>query len=99
MRLLRLRFERSENQTFEEEANDEDFYKELFTDPFLNWSTLVLYLLGLVICGILGIVSKFERSGLAGPYRTVINRLISFIIDQVRKTFMYVLSSVDKIAL
>ena len=51
----------------------------------LNWFMLALFVLGLCTCPGLLYVSWFERSGQAGPFRTILNQLVSFNMDQVRK--------------
>lgn len=73
---IQARLELSENVTSSKEAD------KLFSNSAMAWATFGVYLMGLITCGFLGMVSVFERSGLAGPYRTVLNQLVSFIIDQ-----------------
>lgn len=51
----------------------------------LNWSMFGIYGAGLIGCVGLGFVSWFERTGRAGPHRTLINRLVSFNLDQVQE--------------
>lgn len=76
-------FEGFVNQTQRINETDENHLVNLLTNSPLNWSMFLVYLLGLVCCGVLLFVSAFERSGLAGPYRTVLNQLVIFILDQV----------------
>lgn len=71
---------------FQNESSREatkDVFKEVFSNEFLNWSLFVLYLLGLISCGLLIIVSWFEKTGQAGPFRTLANQLVSHQLDQV----------------
>ena len=68
------------NQT---DQNIRDAFEGVFFSPVLNWSMLALYTLGLVSCAFLGLISWFEQSGQAGPYRTVINQLVSKSLNQV----------------
>lgn len=65
--------------------------------PWLNLATLIMYLIGLASCGLLTLVSLFERSGLAGPYRTVFNRLVSYQIDQVSSLQNIIIHPISKI--
>ena len=41
-----------------------------------------IYSLGLLACVGLGMMIWFERSGQAGPYRTLVNQLVSYRIEQ-----------------
>ena len=43
----------------------------------------LVYILGLLNCVSLSFISWFERSGQAGPFRTLRNRLVSFNVDQL----------------
>ena len=93
MEQVRFEYVKDENQTlaFTEdqheqeifENDNEDYFRYIFSNIPLNWLAVSIYILGLICCGLLGMVSYFERSGLAGPYRPVINQLTSFGIDQV----------------
>ena len=65
---------------------DEDFFppfQELYSNSMVNVLMITIYLLGIVSCIGLRLVSWFERSGQAGPYRTLVNRLMSITLDQV----------------
>jgi hypothetical protein len=89
MELIRLYLLQNESWVFnkdqpeKETFKNDDHFKDLFSNTPLNWVALAVYFLGFVCCGLLGMVSYFERSGLAGPYRPVINQMTSFAIDQV----------------
>ena len=61
----------------------DDYFREIFSNPIINWTAILIWLLGLVSCVFLRIVSWFEKTGQAGPFRTLVNRLFSCIIDQV----------------
>lgn len=60
-----------------------DDFEAIFSNSVVNWTTSLTYFIGLACCAILGMVSYFERSGMAGPFRCITNQLISFSIDQV----------------
>lgn len=70
------------NQTFEQVP-----VQDMLSNSALNWCMFGLYLLGLVVCLHLALVSLFEKSGLAGPHRTILNQLVALLIDQVSLTF------------
>ena len=56
---------------------EEDYFKGVYDIPILNWSMIGVWVLGLGSCLTLGIVSWFEKTGQAGPFRTLVNRLVS----------------------
>ena len=60
-----------------------EYFEYVYSDPFLNCSMVPLYLLGVASCFGLRLVSWFEKSGQAGPHRTLVNRLMSLTLDQV----------------
>ena len=62
---------------------DYDFFKNIYSNPLLNYSMVLIYTLGFIGVSGLILVVWFERSGQAGPYRTLINRLVSYNINQV----------------
>ena len=67
-----------------------DIYEDLFSNSFSNWTLAIIYIVGLTGCIGLGLVSWFEKSGQAGPYRTLLNQLTSFKLELVRFCeFMY----------
>ena len=68
------------NFTIEDEV---DFFEEVYSEPILKWIIVGFYFLGFFAIVGLGIVTWFERSGEAGPYRTLINRLTSNNIEMV----------------
>ena len=70
---------------------EEDYYKQAYANSLMNLSIFTIYLLGLVGCGGLALVSWFERSGQAGPYRSLINRLVSHNMDQVMLSITFTL--------
>ena len=66
----------------------DDYFREIFSNPIINWTAILIWLLGLVSCVFLRIVSWFEKTGQAGPFRTLVNRLFSCIIDQVGSPYL-----------
>ena len=66
----------------------DDYFREIFSNPIINWTIILIWLLGLVSCVFLRIVSWFEKTGQAGPFRTLVNRLFSCIIDQVGSPYL-----------
>ena len=77
----------------EEEPENENAFPGLYKRPDIRAAMFTTYMV--TLCGISGLVfiHWFERSGQAGHYRTVINQLISFNIDQVSAIFEYSLFS------
>ena len=68
---------------------ESEYFEYVYSNPFLNCSMVAVYLLGVVSCFGLRLVSWFEQSGQAGPHRTLVNRLMSLTLDQVRSvTFL-----------
>ena len=66
-----------------------EYFEYVYSNPFLNCSTIAVYLLGVVSCIGLRLLSWFEQTGQAGPYRTLVNRLMSLILDQVSSVFCF----------
>ena len=62
---------------------NKDHFEGVFSNTTVNLLTLITYPIGLVCCFALLMVSWFEKSGQAGPYRTLANQLISSNLDQV----------------
>ena len=60
----------------------EDFYHGVYSNWYLNTFTLCCYFFGLAGAAKLFFVTWFERSGEAGPYRTLVNQLASVNLDQ-----------------
>ena len=59
------------------------FLKMCNGDPMVNGCMIAVYIFGFLGCAELILVLWFERSGLAGPYRSVVNQLVSQNIVQV----------------
>ena len=60
-----------------------DFFENVYSDPILNGCMIAVYFFGCIGCAGLGLVIWFERSGSAGPYRTLVNQLVSYNLLQV----------------
>ena len=69
--------------------DDVDHFERAYAEPILKWVMISFYFTGLVAIVGLGIVSWFERSGEAGPYRTLINRLTSYNIEMVSQNIKF----------
>ena len=69
--------------TVDEENKDQDFFAGIYQRPYMRLSIILTYALAVLSMVGLGFVLWFERSGQAGHYRTLVNQLISFNLDQV----------------
>ena len=88
------------NLTIEdEETSNEDYFKDVYSNSWINGFVIGLYFCGFVFIFGLIFVSWFERSGLSGPYRTLVNQLVIFNIESVRKHIPNTSSSVKDIFL
>ena len=72
------------NASWHLEAEERDFFHGVWSNQALNKAMGFVYFSGLIFCIGLLFVSWFERSGEAGPFRTLVNRLVSFMLDQVK---------------
>ena len=74
----------SQNLTIEDlPPQSEDFFKEVYMNPWINRIAIGFYFIGLVGIAGLGLVAWFERSGQAGHFRTLINQIVSFNVESV----------------
>ena len=74
------------NLTIEEkETLNEDYFKDVYGNPWINGFVIGIYFCGSIFIFGLIFVSWFERSGLSGPYRTLVNQLVIFNVESVRK--------------
>ena len=64
-------------------TTQKDFFENVYSDPMVNSCMIAVYIFGFLGCAGLILVLWFERSGLAGPYRSVVNQLVSQNIVQV----------------
>ena len=74
---------------YDEEATFENAFQGVYEGPYLKGTIIVTFILLMIGCIGLGFVLWFERSGQAGPYRTLINQLVSYNIEQVSKDIFY----------
>ena len=67
------------------EVNKEifDFFEDGFSSPWLKSSMVLAHLINWLSNGGLCFIVWFEVTGRAGPYRTLVNKLVSFLIIQV----------------
>ena len=63
--------------------DDPDYFNEGFESPWLVSSLVIAYTLNCIACGGLSFIVWFEITGRAGPYRTLINKLVCLLIQQV----------------
>ena len=74
----------SNNLTEEDiSLRNEDFFKEVYINPWINRTAIGFYFIGLAGVVGLALVAWFERSGQAGPYRSLINQIVSFNVESV----------------
>ena len=77
------------NLTIEEkETLNEDYFKDVYGNPWINGFVIGIYFCGSIFIFGLIFVSWFERSGLSGPYRTLVNQLVIFNVESVRKQIL-----------
>ena len=62
-----------------------DQFSGLYDDIFIKILSVTFALVGYLSLPAVGLVIWFERSGEAGNFRTLINQLVSFTLDQVRQ--------------
>ena len=75
------------------EVNKEifDFFEDGFSSPWIKFSMVLAHLVNLLSNGGLCFVVWYEVTGRAGPYRTLVNKLVSFLTIQVRTIFKFLL--------
>ena len=67
------------------ENNDStDFFLGVYESPYFTKLLIATYIIDVISCIGLNFVVWFERSGGAGHYRTLVNQLTSFNLDQVQ---------------
>ena len=64
--------------------NSTNFFDGAYEGIEIKFSFIISYLLGLLGSFGLVLVIWFERSGQAGHFRTLVNQLVSFELDQVK---------------
>ena len=78
--MINLNFTILSNKSLEK---DFDHFGEVFSDETLNYFTFFVFVLGLFNCFPVCLMSWFERTGRAGPYRTLRNRLMTSNFEQM----------------
>ena len=71
------------NQIYEVNKEIYDFFEDGYSSPWLKSSMVLAHLINWLSNGGLCFIVWFEVTGRAGPYRTVVNKLVSFLIIQV----------------
>ena len=69
-----------------------DFFAGIYESQIVLWSIGITYFLGLIGCIALRFIIWFERSGQAGNFRTLVNQLVSYNLEQVRYNFLKILN-------
>ena len=62
---------------------DDDFFEGFYEDCFIKILVGITHLIGTIDVILLIFFLWFERSGQAGHFRTLVNQLVSFNVDQV----------------
>ena len=73
---------------FSDEKLQTDDFSKAHEDFWLKFGIMATIPIGLVSCACLLLVSYFERSGESGPFRTLINQLVSMSLDQMSILFL-----------
>ena len=60
-----------------------DKYAEVYDSKYVRFAFAMTYLVCIVCVPLVAFVIWFERSGQAGSFRTMVNQLASFNLDQV----------------
>ena len=60
-----------------------DKYAGVYESKYVAFAFMTTYMVTLVCAPLVAFVIWFERSGQAGSYRTMVNQLASFNLDQV----------------
>ena len=91
---MKASFSKTYNLTVDIFTESVDDFASVYSNTYLNTASILLYIIGMLSCAGLCLVSWFERSGLAGPYRTLKNRLFIFCLEQMIIHFV-VTNSID----
>ena len=67
-----------------EEKLDDEIWMDPYDSIFLRIITLLFYISEILASMIMFTFVMYERGGLAGSYRTVINQLVSYLYGTVR---------------
>ena len=66
----------------------QDDFESVFEDFWIKLGVFGIFFLGMLSCIGLSMVTHFERSGQAGPFRTLVNQIISLGLDQMTIVFL-----------
>ena len=88
--LMILKINGSLSPSEDYQTNNLLLYEDIFSSVPLKIVKVFIFLFGFVCCVPLAIVSWFERTGQAGPHRTLINRLVSYNMHQVTFSIKYI---------
>ena len=80
------------NQIYEVNKEIYDFFEDGYSSPWLKSSMVLAHLINWLSNGGLCFIVWFEVTGRAGPNRTVVNKLVSFLIIQVSTLLNILLS-------
>ena len=69
--------------------HDTDHFAEVYKSPILKLAFGISYVLACFCAPCIISVIYYERSGYAGHYRTLVNQLASFNLDQVKVLIYY----------
>lgn len=76
------------NPIWQELQAEQDHYEGVYHNSVVNWTMFFTYILGLPFSFSLVMVSAFERTGQAGPYRTLVNQIMSNSLIQMFLTYL-----------
>lgn len=65
-----------------------DNFEKVFSDFWVNLAVILTFFMGSVSCIFAIYVSWYERNGYAGPFRTLINQLVSLSLDHICICFL-----------
>ena len=74
-----------DDQSYEINKDTSDYFGDGFSSPWLKSSMLLAHLINWLSNGGLCFIVWFEVTGRAGPYRTLVNKLVTFMMIQVHK--------------
>lgn len=82
--MARLNFTLSDLKELNKEfLQEEDVFEDLYNNYYMTAFLVTLYFLGFFSCLGLILISWFEKSGQAGPFRSLVNQLITLRLDQM----------------
>ena len=76
-----------------------DFFAGIYENQIVKWSIGITYFLGLFGCIALRFIIWFERSGQAGHFRTLVNQLVSYNLEQVRYIYFFKILNLEELYL